>query len=300
MPSGRLRPPPQLPRGWWKDSRHLLTLAEHLRNYVLVLGVLWEARGKGGQSDLFCGTLIQYRGLPHWVTAGHNLEQIEVLRADASKRLISARWYDNPSPGVSGIPVSLADLAYKRFPDTEHIDLAVAWPRQNQWDLMRASPNYRPFTPIAWRLDPGLKSEGIYIVGFPTALRSSQIRSGPGKKREYSFEAKPICIPLVAAARPTRGTKDDPFWRHKHSYYARIPAHRTGAKVSLQSLRGVSGGPVVLVCRTEVGQTRYKLLGIQCGWLPEKRIVRIEPIQIVIKMLDRLIGEYVKHKPSGA
>ena len=59
----------------------------------------------------------------------------------------------------------------------------------------------------------------------------------------------------------------------------------------MSDINGISGGPLISIERTNTGEMRYRLFGIQKTWFPDKEIIRAEPIHRLVKLLDQVLDE---------
>ncbi len=61
----------------------------------------------------------------------------------------------------------------------------------------------------------------------------------------------------------------------------RIPEEHQGCDLRLESMRGVSGGPVIGVR----GNNAW-VVGVQAEWLPESRVVAWQPVDLVRRYVE--------------
>jgi hypothetical protein len=283
-----------LPDGWWKNPELALNLAHWFQRHLLGLQVVIRDRRSGSElMELYTGFIVEHRGVPTWFTAGHNLLQIRELLSNKECSVIAARWCDN-HPGlaeVRSIPIDLEGLPMKHL--LEHVaDVGFAWPASElEAEAWKANPDYHPLTSETWMNIENAHPEGYYVVGYPSQSRV-ELRSETVTEKELTFRVNPVCVPIVELLEPNPSREPNTFWAKEHCLFGRVELGSTG----LTSIKGLSGGPVLSIERTPEGGLKYRLYGIQSSWLPDSKIVRVEPIGLFVHVLDEILDEFEEYQ----
>jgi hypothetical protein len=267
-------------------------IVERLKGSIPCLCLVCEQEGEY-ELAVASGCLLQEQGRLFWLTAGHVILNIERLRDSGCVR--SAHWQDGHRPSIPAVIDGWERVAV----DEKGIDFGIVELPTLHADNMRASARFKAFTlsecldlgsAEALRLEKDEVGGTAYILGYPKEWAKVTVHSHSPGIAEARVEVKPVEIPLlyaVARAEVEResGPTEDAFWVGRCAY-ARIPdpqVTRNGAP--LETIAGVSGGPVVLDLDGD-----YRLLGSQTAWLPKSRVVRMLPINFVKAVLLNYLG----------
>jgi hypothetical protein len=263
---------------------------------VIGLSVV-ATEGHSKAAEMYSGFLLQRGGLYQWVTAGHVLRDLDQLRHRTDTTIRMARWCDNrTSAQDESIPTDLRSMAMV-YP--QKLDVGVVWFNDHEVDLIRANTSVAPLTAKSWRYNNQAQPDGIYVVGLPKPMRHEQF-SRLGRMNSYSFTAGIIALPVVRMIDPTTRDQDHEFWTHHHCLYGQVELPRLEGMPALADIVGTSGGPLLSIERTPGGGLKYRLWAIQSAWLPSLRVVRAEPIQLAVKLIDRTNRKYKKWLATNA
>jgi hypothetical protein len=233
----------------------------------------------------FSGFLLRYKHWALWCTAGHVLDEIELIRREA--RGVQARWVDGYAGGVDAeIPLSLVDLPALRV-NERGVDFGAVALRQNAVDLIQANPVKSFLRENSWKRPNGWRADGLVVAGAP-AYRTKIHQIGSDDEQVY-FEVDSqyglLCASLIDE-NDERRDPANPFWAVPFAWYGELIDFRQMRQAGeLATIKGMSGGPVFGVSREAKGY-RYRLVGIQSAWLPNSHIVRATPIEALLAGLD--------------
>jgi len=272
------------PADWWKLPVVAETLAKCFAEHLVALEVAYLSDGRPAHA-VFTGFLLRLALLDLWVTAGHVIETIRELLEHPRVRIIRAGLLDGyQQEGATTIPVPLADLPL--FSTGAPLDFGTIALRKAYVAPIIGNPRFRPLTPVVWKNHDRAQAEGFYIVGMPAKwVEVREIGARPGevlRKATMSI----ACIP-VERIQPNSEAEPKDFWSHEGAFYGRLLPVAYDDGTPLDDIAGMSGGPVFSIERTDEGQFRYYLFGIQSAWLPASRIIRAAPIAQVADLIRR-------------
>lgn len=267
---------------WWKIEGVARTLAKCFAEHLVALEVAFLVDGKPGY-DVYTGFMLRLGSIDLWVTAGHVIDRIRELLANSKVSIVRAGLLDGyDSDDAAAIPVHLESLPlFSAEPD---LDFGVAFLREAYVAPIVANPRFRLLTPVVWHNHDKAEPEGYYIVGMPEEwVDVRDVGTRPGKVLRKATMGI-ACVP-VERIEPTTGEEPQEFWHHAGAFYGRLLPIRSDDGTPLESVLGMSGGPVFSIERTKDDQFRYYLYGIQSAWLPSSRIIRATPIAHVADLV---------------
>lgn len=267
----------------------VIPLGEYLKRHALMLHVIFTRKGKPGQAH-FTGILFERQGILYWVTAAHCLDAIQEALGDATVEIKASRWLDHDTRvHARGIPMDLKGMLTIRVA-TEMLDLAAIPLLGNTADLLRGCDTFAPLTEQVWGKNPEIPPGLLAVGGYPGEWFKGSV-SESATSYEVTFSAGHALLPvdpLRAPADPLAGPPE--WWARDDCIYGSVVLPTTVPHMRLESIVGMSGGPVFSLEWDERANTvRYRLYGIQSEWLPKSRIVRIERIESV----PALIAAYI-------
>jgi hypothetical protein len=212
--------------------------------------------------DVFTSFVVEVAD--HWVlvTAGHVLNKLQRLVADAGVRLQLVDGFGQERRAAEwSIPFDLLSARREQNEDdVEGIDVAVVCVHPAVKTLLEAHGT-AAFRPFEWQ--PRIANlDSIFVAGLPTRLIDV-----PDDEHPSTFSAQPVFVPVAPCPAPDHMRK--PALR----FYGRILSLlRTEDGVDLETIDGVSGGPIVGIEERTNGN-RYFLLGVQSAWDKALRVV---------------------------
>jgi len=237
------------------------------------------------QRVLYTGFFLEHRGALHWITAAHCLEHWDELVANPAVTIEAARWLDRHTVDEArSIPVDLGMLRRKHL-KSDFLDVGVVFPSSHEDRLFRANPDYHPLNEGVWQGRMTAQPEGLYVLGYPDEWRDD-VQTETTEKYDLEFTAALASLPMVERLAPNSGTEPENFWGRKHCIYGRVALPEGSPGRTLTSIKGMSGGPVFSVEQTPEKRIKYRLFGVQSSWLPGSHVVRAEPIELVVELID--------------
>jgi len=210
-----------------------------------------------------------------------SLDDIEKHRANPA---LVACWVDNHKVDAArSVPVvdlgALLDTQLK----SSSRDVGVLRPASHEERLFRANPDYHPLNEAAWQGRAGVTPEGLYVVGYPDEWRLDT-QTETAETYDLLFTASIASLPIVERLGPDHDKGD--FWGHENCIYGRVALPEGSPGPALNNITGMSGGPVLSVEWVSGKGVKYYVFGVQSTWLPESHIVRAEPIESVVELID--------------
>jgi hypothetical protein len=265
-------------------------IVKRLKGSIPCLSLIYRV-DKGHKVLVASGCLISERGKLFWLTAGHVIHDIEKLRDNGV--VVAVRWQDGQHPAL---PAEIHGWA-RVYVDENGIDFGIVELPQLHADNMRANSHFKAFTlnecvelgsAEADRIAQSTERKSAHVLGYPQDWATIHVQPYSPGLAKAEVAIRPVEIPLLYAV--TRKAVESAFGPTEHSFwmapcvYARIPDRDAIVPGTdpLPSIKGVSGGPVVLDL-----DPGYRLLGTQTAWLPRMRGVRLLPIGFVKNCLLR-------------
>lgn len=151
------------------------------------------------------------------------------------------------------------------------IDYAAFYLRPYYRNLL-ASNGIRPF-PDPWRKDIKGDFTAYVLLGVPYETVGARVVDGIIYQKY-----QPTAIGLTRIDQPT-GSLTRGEW-----FYAKLPD--TGGEYHVDSIVGMSGGPIIGFGKDEDNHLCYWLLALQSGWSPSEREIRACPIAIFARAIS--------------
>lgn len=196
----------------------------------------------------FAHTAFVFSVEDRWLlmTAGHCVTEIEKARAQGGvlKRCLLFDCMGEDAVWAHPVPFPY-DAAYPmNIGVNENIDYGVLFPPQNTCHLLQAN-NVVPFDETYWDAEPA-EVEDYFMLGFPAELnvyKGNLVNVKASMFRLTKHAERPEGFPET----------DEPFY-----FYGHVIEH------PLNSLKGVSGGPIIALTPTdEHGTASYYLVAMQ-------------------------------------
>ena len=275
---------------WWLDDQVRQVLADEFQKHMLGLGVVYRTEGVV-HTALVTGFVIEREGFLLWITAGHCIEDLQELAADPNHKIISTRWYDPPDDlsGI-GLPTPLSEMAWRRGV-TEEFDVGVVFLRGHEVDLLRANKSFSPMGAEMWTNCLASAPEVMFVVGYAEQwIEATPFRAGG--QDGVTMRAGMAVVPVVKVLNPDDHAGEGAFWSRKSCIYANVHLGTAADPHFLQSVKGMSGGPVLSVNRMADGGIETRLWGIQsCCADVAPETIRAESFANLSHSLDVLFDE---------
>lgn len=278
----------QLPDNWWQTAQSASALVEWFKFHLL--GLLIGGYGRSGwEHEVYSGFLLDRSDALLWVTAGHVIDKVSAIQESPDFQISVMTWLDwYEKPGAEGVRVHDRSLEMTSW-KAEDLDLGVVVIGGLDAGNLRANPEVRPVDEQIWKNLSEARIEGYYLIGFPqgwTDIRSSP--AGEGRTRR-SIRADIACLPVEELPRKeghqrggTEGSSDQ--FRGRVMPYLDLP------EFDVQDIAGMSGGPILAVERTEIGQIAYRLAGLVSTWRSSDQQIQIVPIHLIVSAIESWEG----------
>lgn len=271
-----------LPTGWWKDQQVASILSECFGEHLIGLEVHYTAKAQPMYS-LYTGFLLEVAGLHFWVTAGHVVNTLKQYLTNAEVANVRGGLVDGyQHPYGATIPVSLQDMPlHGPFGD---LDLGIAILREGYVKPLLANPKVRPLNPLAWKGHESSTPDGYYLVGFPSARTALVELSRSEELLLCRGRCQVVCLPVERVS-PKDKEQSGAFWNHPGAFYGRLIRREDSSGRPLESVLGMSGGPILSIECAPGRQFRYRLFGVQSAWLEPSGFIRGVPISALADLL---------------
>lgn len=230
---------------------------------------------------IYSGFVIEVRGLWFFVTAGHILHDLEERLARQEERLVCSRLVDFLGSGARNfdpVPFPLLDARrYHTYEPHQGVDFALIH-LSDLYRLNLASNGIQPIDNRNWVAEEPL-FDLHFIVGLPKELQSRRI-GNPRLGQQSFLSIRPTMI-LVDRL----GDAPDPYRSASFEgpqFFGRVQP----SEEILESIDGMSGGPIIGVKRNEDGSGTYGVVAIQSSWVETTRVVHGHPFHPLGRMIE--------------
>ncbi len=142
-----------------------------------------------------------------------------------------------------------------------------------------------------WHNLQAIVPEGYYILGYPFEWTKYEGEINLSGQLLSKFEAMPVCLPITKIPCDPKYVQTS-LLTEIDDFCGQIKPFSDGTSHQLSDILGMSGGPLLSVERTELGEIRYRLFGIQKSWDKDEQIIQVEPIQRIVKLLDNALDKF--------
>lgn len=272
-----------LPDDWWKLSSTTRILAKLFDRHMVALFVRGIYEGERHQG-VYSGFPTIYQDNLLWVTSGHVLKELEDLLNNTDFILSEMRWLDGfRIPAAASVPVYDNSLdMYGEYND--EIDFGVIRISGLQQELLLNNDKIIFITEQIWKNLGDAKPEGYYIIGYPTEWTNLDNKRHSKTQTKFTFLASLACLPVKKIEYTDLPNAVKRIWKDREEFYGEIIDYEEGNHFQPESIKGMSGGPVLSIERDSNDQLRYRLFGIQSKWEKKNRIICAEPMEKLIPM----------------
>lgn len=249
--------------------------------HMLGLCVTYEARHENrvqqtARFAAYAGTLIKIDNAVCFLTAGHNLREVQdALRGDRVdvKHAVLA---DSFGGGKFSHPIPFAIRSEEFFfvdDDAEGLDFGVIVLSPYYVRLLAANGSVA-LEEVNWLHQAEIKFDLYAMLGLPKEF-SSEFLSSSGNAR-----VSPTMFPLQRLVEPPAGSASTRFERF---------VGKINPELGLESLKGMSGGPI-FGFRREGSELRYWVVALQSTWLRGQDIVFGCPVPTLASLMTSWVS----------
>ena len=212
---------------------------------------------------VFSGCVIEIEGRAFWVTAGHCLkEYLDEPIARGDMQVFKTGFLDNFNDRATNslrIPFEY-ESGCAIYMDRESLGLDFGLIPLDHLTVQNLRANGVEFIQRSnWRQQDQVQFEQYVIVGFPSHLQEDSVDS----QGNVHGSGETVMVPIE---RVDPASIDNP--RPETWFVGRIPDD-----CQIESVEGMSGGPIFGFARDSQGQLGYHVVAIQSAWRPGQRIV---------------------------
>jgi hypothetical protein len=274
-----------LPDDWWRYTSTCQILSDWFIHHLLGLFLsLLDERGRI-RHGVLTGFLLYHQDILLWITAGHVIDSINAILSNPHIKVLRMRWLDGCEiPGAESVPVHNRNLKTFSTLKSKEIDFGVAAITGLDAENILRNDRVQTMTEQVWKNLHLAQPEGYYVLGFPEEWVEIQEDRLPDNIILGSAQANLACLPVrrIDYRGPSR-TKE--FWNDPGAFYGQILPFVDEPGYQPQNIEGMSGGPVFAIER-DSGGIRYRLFGIQRSQDKDERLIRVEPIQRIIAIME--------------
>jgi len=286
MPTAPAYDQSKVPADWWKRAAAIETLNKRFRCHIV--GLFMRGRSSlGSQAAIYTGFLLEYHDNLLWLTAGHVIDNFRAALTSKDFTPDQIVWMDTyvdqEGPHVPA-PFNNRDARMKSWV-TQGTDAGVILIGNLDREALYTNKNLRPFKiQGTWPGEDG-SAEGYYIIGYPEKLVDHTKELRNDKQVHHRFAPHLVSLPMLRIKAPDADEAAG-LWRFPGGFYGQIIPFSDRPLAKVEDITGMSGGPVISIAREADGNLRYRLVGIQSGWLALRRIIRAELIDKVLELID--------------
>lgn len=272
-----------MPPNWWQRASIVEVLVKQFQTHIVGLLLGGSVNGRF-QYSLYTGILVKYGDELLWFTAGHVVDNIQTVIKSPNFKPSIMRWLDGYDvPGAESVPLYLQNLTMKSWTSIG-LDFGVIKVSILEKENLLANNKISVINATIWKNLSKATPEGYYVIGFPKIWNNFSEKRVEGNKILRSLKADIACLPLLPV--DLRVDLKDEIKKNRNSFYARILKYPDNPEFTMENIEGMSGGPILSIERTPESRFAYRLVGIQAGWLPNLEIIRAEPIDCIVSVLD--------------
>ncbi len=278
-----------LPDDWWQFTAVSQRLSEWFSRHLLPLFVVIRGNNQT-QHPLYTGLLLYYERLLFWITAGHVIEEMRQIVRNPQIEVLQARWLDRYQiGGAANIPVSIGTVPMFSY-YSQDIDFGACLVTELNARLLLTNNNVQIMNEEIWRGVGTENSDGYYLLGYPEEYCQIESAETGDSSVFRSLHARCACLPVRKIA--YRG--HDPFnhfWDDPEAIYGEVLPF-LDSNEQPQSVSGMSGGPLFSIERDPNRGIVYRLCGIQRSWDSNERLIRVEPIHRIVRLIEEWVSQH--------
>ena len=274
---------------WWKDESVCRQLSHWFCKHIVCLQMTYQVNQEE-HSNLFTGFLLKYKGLHLWLTAGHILEEIENIYKSDDYKVRGIAWADNHSTYDAKAVPTVFDRLEKYLINNKDGDVGVINLKGLDLENILACEENIWMDEDMWKYNHLAKPKGYYLVGLPCETNEDKTIKRDDGFVEGSISGYAFTIPVQ---RIDRKDSQDDFWNYQDAFYGELTPVTKQQGGQLNSIEGMSGGFIISIeGNIEKQNLLYRLYAIQSSWLPESKIIRATPMEVVESILDEASSNF--------
>ena len=239
--------------------------------------------------DAFPGVIINIRGIFHFLTAGHILQDLDDALRKEKVIIHSSVLADTFGPGAtSPQPIPFDFLNEPKFyidNEEDGLDFGLIMLRPYYVRLLEKHGIIAIFEKN-WIYQDRLEFHRYAMLGLPEEFISA-IQSGSDQNLQTLGSVSPTLISLQKPAVQPENIKKTKYSRFVGQLNSDIP---------LKSIAGMSGGPIFGFNLNP--PVRYWIVAIQSRWLKTRGITFGCPLPVLANLLTEWTDELLKAKPE--
>jgi hypothetical protein len=255
----------ELPNYWWKLPAVSSKFLEYVEHHIL--GILLAVyRGTDFRYSVYSGLPLFYKNSLFWITAGHVIDELKIVLTSPEYRIEKLCWLDGYKiKGAEAVLFHRRDLLMSSWKE-KGIDFGVMKISLLDTKMLLNNERVKPIIPYIWENPANIIPEGYYGVGYPRSWSTHDLKKVNYKQLLHTINAAPICLPLEKINWEVKET-DNECWKKETSFIGRILQYPDYPGFPIENIKGMSGGPIISINRSNSGGFVYRLIGIisQCN-----------------------------------
>lgn len=274
-----------LPDDWWQFIAISQKMSEWFSKHLLPLFILVRS-GDEKQYGLYTGSLLYYRKLLLWITAGHIIEEIKTIRNSSKIEVLRSRWLDRCQIyKAEDIPLDLSNIPMFST-EQQGIDFGMCLFTELYVQQLLSNDKIQIMNEVIWQDIDSANPEGYYLLGYPKEWSKFEEKEIDDNKIFNFLQANCACLPVKKIEYKGYDPYNS-FWNDPDAFYGEMLPFIDSSEQP-KSIKGISGGPLFSIERDPKRGYVYRLYGIQRSWHKNKRLIRVEPIPKIIQIMDKL------------
>lgn len=275
-----------LPANWWMSRKTSEVLIEWFGRHLIALYYSVSIDGIR-RHEVYSGFVAELEDNLYWFTAGHVIDEIQSTLKLPNVTDPIIRWLDGyRTSEAASIPLS--DFTSNAYSATKlGIDFGSIRIPFLEAQLIRSNGRSQIFTTTSWKNAQRVKPEGYMLLGYPETARLIKETPLSDGTVLNAVTANQICLPVRRIRRRAKLTAINEFWNGRGAFFGKILPYLGESEVYLDSVKGMSGGPLLSIERDPSNEIRYRLIGIQRSELRSELLIRVEPIVRAISFITK-------------
>lgn len=261
--------------------------------HLVVLSAVVERYGEGqriGTDGIhLSGWILRLHHQFFWVTAGHCLKALDKELAAGTLRLLEssfADYFGDNAKHSHNIPFTYEPgCGFYIDDDSQGLDFGII-PLSHLTVLNLIANGVKAVGRENWERQLGLSFEHYKMVGVPSHLT----RFAVSPSGNFATEIQPV---MIAIERLDPMTISNP-----------LPADwfvgQIHPDVRIESIVGMSGGPIYGFRKSESGQWAYHVVALQSRWREAERIVFGCPVPVFAESLHQTLEQVIQDVQAAA
>ncbi len=266
------------------------SIAKYFARHLVAFGCSYYHIDENGNQcgpmrlSVYSGFVMSFRNIWFYVTAGHAFAQFDDAISDPRVKVRSTFLADFfgihpksdgtfPFDCSNGRPVNFCDDSLKGL----DFGFTPIQPHERRW--LEAN-GIVALDEVQWRRQDGLEFDAHLLLGIPEHLTKMLPQE---EDADVKASVNPTLLQLVEEPQPADVQSE-------HSWYVgRIPP-----RISIDSLVGMSGGPVFGLKILEGEQIKYWVIGLQSWWRPDERLAFACRLTAFAPIIEEWLNEQIE------